>query len=161
VAALVAVFATDALFISPRSEHPTRVDAVVVFGARSHEERLPAALRLIGAGVARVLVASAPPESLPCGQLQPFEIICVHPDPFTTRGEARAVASVARRRGWSDVAVTTSAYHVTRATKLLRRCFRGEVVPVSAPPPRWRDNVGAVLHEWGGLAYALVVERDC
>lgn len=118
-------------------------------------------MRLIRAGVAPVLVASAPPASLPCGQTRPFEIICVQPSPFTTRGEARVVGRLATQHGWSAVALTTSTYHLTRATKLLQRCFRGRVVPVAARPPSWRHSASALAHEWGGLAYAVVVARSC
>ena len=48
--------------------------------------------------------------------------------------DARAIARLARERGWSSIVVVTSRFHVTRARMLFRRCYRGalSVVPVGS-----------------------------
>ncbi len=70
------------------------------------------------------------------------------------------VAALAEKRGWRSLALVTSTYHVTRARLLLDRCFEGRVDVVDAKPSD-RLPVRSIVHEWGGLAYALSVARGC
>jgi hypothetical protein len=98
---------------------------VVVFGGKS--ERMDLALTLPGvdegtrllvasAGAAHDLVASGRDCAAPFVQ-------CVVPDPYTTRGEAALVASLAADDGWTEVTVVTSWWHVHRASLHLRACL--------------------------------------
>src|SRR5581483_1500567 len=78
----------------------------------------------------------------------------------TLRGEARAVARLARTHGWRSVAVVTSTFHVTRAKMLFRRCYRGELAFVGSRSPWWRLPEDWAL-ETAKLAVQLTRERSC
>jgi uncharacterized SAM-binding protein YcdF (DUF218 family) len=160
--------ATARLFIwAPDGPTPIHADAVVVLsGGRG--DRLPKALALMDASVAPVLVISrgvdqaAAQTARVCAERTTFEVNCVRPDPNTTRGEANAIARVASERGWHSLVVVTSRYHLTRARLLIGRCVRAHVTMVASTPARNLLNwTGDVVHEWGGLAYALLVQRGC
>lgn len=68
----------------------------------------------------------------------PFEVVSVVPDPPSTRGEARAVARLARERGWRRILVVTSTYHVPRTRLIFRRGLVCELSFVSAGCRRTR-----------------------
>jgi uncharacterized SAM-binding protein YcdF (DUF218 family) len=160
----VAVFAaaTARLFVWPGTSALARVDAVVVFGARN-SERLPEGLRLVREGVAPVLVVMTPPEDRSiCRQGPMFEVICRVPEPFTTRGEARAVSELAGERGWSSVLLVTSTHHLTRARLLLDRCFDGSVRGVATNPrDGFMRRLERIAHEWAALIDAVTFSREC
>jgi uncharacterized SAM-binding protein YcdF (DUF218 family) len=160
---LAFVVGTAKFFFWPSTSEPRRVDAIVVFGARSRPERLPEGLRLANQRVAPVLVLSAPPEDRSiCRGMDRLEVICFRPEPFSTRGEARRIGELAADRGWKSILLVTSTYHLTRARMLLRRCLDGSVEGIAADP---RDGVERTIeqiaHEWAGLVHALTVARDC
>jgi len=148
------------LFVWPSTTDTLRhADAVVVL-AGGEGERLDRGLELAREGVASTLVASTGPQRL-CSADEPFHVICFLPDPNNTRGEVEEVARLAQQHGWKRLVLVTSTYHVTRARMLLDRCYSGSVEVVSAHPDKgifgW---LGAIAHEWGGLAEALV-RRSC
>lgn len=92
-----------------------------------------------------------------CARPQPFEVVCFSPKQDSTRGEARALAALARRNGWDEVVLVTSTYHVTRARTLVERCYDGRVDVVAArPPTRPLDWAAAVGHEWAALLDATL-----
>lgn len=169
LALLAAVLVVTARYVvwAP-SDEPGRADAVVVLAGGSGE-RLDKAVRLVETGAAPVLAIShgrrpgwADANRLCNGGL-PYEVLCFEPRPDRTQGEARAVAQLARERGWRSVIVVTSRYHVTRATMLLERCFDGEVRGVGVAP---RGNAGLpsprnVAHEWASYVHAFTVKRGC
>jgi uncharacterized SAM-binding protein YcdF (DUF218 family) len=166
--AAVAV-ATVVLFLRPRTDEPRQADAVVMLGPGLEGERVAPSVRLVRRGVAPVLVVSRARDPgweaghrLCGGKRQAFEVVCIRSSPFTTRGEARTVRRLAASRRWRSLVVVTSTYHVTRARLLYERCFDGRVDVVAARPKvGLADWVGAVAHEWAGLAYAVAVERSC
>src|SRR5205823_5133085 len=43
-----------------------------------------------------------------------YRVLCFVPQPYSTRGEARAIARLAVQHGWRRVIVVTSTFHVTR-----------------------------------------------
>ena len=157
--------ATAVIFVWPREDEPEPADAVVVLsGVR--DARLDKGLELMRAGVGRTLVISdgeargwAEGNRL-CAGGAAFRVVCFRPRPYSTHGEAAAVAKLARARGWRSLVVVTSRYHVTRSRLLFRRCLDGPVSGVSA-----RTSPGAmalnVPFEWGKLLYQLTVERHC
>jgi uncharacterized SAM-binding protein YcdF (DUF218 family) len=157
------------LFVFPRSTGaPARADAVVVLsGAR--DVRLDPGIALVERGVAPVLVisgAGADPrwrkarKLCRLGRLGEARVFCFEPYPFSTRGEARAVARLARRFGWARVVVVTSRFHVTRARMLFHRCYRGRLWMVGTASDWW-----TLPEEWafetGKLAVQLTTERGC
>jgi uncharacterized SAM-binding protein YcdF (DUF218 family) len=167
VAAWVA--ASLVLFVWPPAESgaPAYADAVVVLSGE--RARLPPALALVRRGVAPVLALSSvqrtpkwrqAKELCAAGRYAGARVVCFLAQPFSTRGEARAVARLARDRGWSSVVVVTSTFHVTRARMLFRRCYAGRLALVGAPSPWWREPLDWAS-ETGKLAVQLTVERGC
>lgn len=151
------------LFILYDDDEVAKADAVLVLaGAKS---RLPVALDLVERGVAPVLVISdgLDPRWTQANRLcrfgDPARVVCVRPEPYSTRGEARLAARLARERGWDSLAVVTSRFHLFRARRLLERCFAGELALVGSPNPGLRLPVAIGL-EWVKLG-VTVVRRDC
>ena len=128
-------------------------DAVVVLGG--HAERVGVGLQLRAAGAAPVLALSSgcPPDA--GGGVPAIRFV---PVPFNTRGEARAVARLARERGWESIIVVTSGYHVRRARLLFARAVPAEVRFVGSAYPRLLAPF-AVAKEAAKLAYALTLGR--
>ncbi len=152
-------------FVLPPGGSPKRADAVIVLSG-DHGERLARGLELMRRGVSRTLVLDGTPDMQEvldlCARPQPFEVVCLRPDPDSTRHEARAAGRLAADRGWRSVVVVTTTHHVARAGMLFRRCFTGTVETVGATPPYgWRKSARQVVHEWLGTAAALTVRRGC
>ena len=156
--------ATAVLFVFPPQDHPRHADVVVVLSGS--KDRLPKGLELMRRGVAPVLVISDgavpgwPEANRLCRGGQKFRVVCFHPSPYSTRGEARYVAALMGRRGWKSVVVVTSRYHVLRARMDFRRCVDGDVDGVGASTSLGRWIAGA-LQEWPKLGYALTLGRSC
>ena len=166
--AVVFVVGTLRLFVWPSSSVvPAKADAVALLSGGAND-RLPEAKRLMARGVAGVLVIPNgrdprwTPANWLCDRHQRFEVLCPSPKPNSTRGEAEVIGRLATERGWRRVVVVTSRYHVTRAGVLLRRCIGGSVSVVASTAHigvvAWTERI---VHEWGGLASALVLHRAC
>jgi uncharacterized SAM-binding protein YcdF (DUF218 family) len=166
LAALVAAWLVlcAVLFVwSPwASSAPSHADAIVVLSG--DKRRLEPGLELFRKGVAPTLAISGvdrerrwPQARRLCGQPR---VLCFDPVPFSTQGEARAIARLARQRGWRSVVVVTSRFHVTRARMLFRRCFHGSLFLVPTGSTWWR-----LPEEWasetGKLAAQLTAQRGC
>ena len=168
VVAVLFVALNAILFSWPRRSHPPRADAVVVLSG-DHGERLPIALRLIREGVSTILVLDGTPDSAEglalCRErrvFELFEVVCLHPNPDSTRAEARAAGQLAADRDWKSLIVVTTAYHVARSTLLFSRCFDGQLAVIGADPPYgWRRSFEAVAREWLALGHAMTVGRGC
>jgi uncharacterized SAM-binding protein YcdF (DUF218 family) len=165
--ALVVVAATIVLFVQPGDSAARRADAIVVLGPGVNGERLREGLRLKRLGKAPLLVISrARDAGWEAGRrlcaTRSAEAFCFRADPYTTRGEARTIANLARLRRWRSLLVVTSVYHVTRVRLLYERCTDARVEVVGADPHAGVDEwIRLVAHEWAGLAYALSIARDC
>jgi len=172
IAALVVLWlvACAFLFVWPRADSsPAHADAVVVLSG-GLDRRLDPALKLVREGVARTLVISSPnrgkwpkARALCAGRTRPapgVKVVCFQPQPFSTQGEARAVARLARAHGWKRVVVVTSTFHVTRARMLFERCYHDRLWVVGSSWPWWQ-----LPEEWasetGKLAVQLTVQRGC
>jgi uncharacterized SAM-binding protein YcdF (DUF218 family) len=148
----------------PVQDEPRHADAVVVL-AGDHL-RLGKALELMTRRVAPTLVISdglAPGwrrANRLCRGGGRFRVLCFGPKPYSTRGEARAVARMAATRGWRSVLVVTSTYHVTRARLLFGRCVAGRVFVTGSTYRRSLVPLEVFL-EPAKLVYALVVARGC
>ncbi len=149
------------LFILYDDDEVTMADAVVVLAGSRF--RLPVGLRLVDRGVAPVLVISdgLDPRSPSANRLcrEQALVLCPKPEPYSTRGEARLVARLARERGWESIVVVTSRFHLLRARVLFERCYGGRLAFVGASSPWWRLPV-AVTSEWLKLGVAAV-RRTC
>lgn len=130
VAALpvAALAAWGAVLLRHRGDEPAAADAVVLL-AGADDGRDARARDLVEAGYAGVLLVSDPGGSadrmvdrVTTGPLRPrgAEIVRFHPRPRTTWGEAQAVASIGRERGWTRVLVVTNRPHALRTRRWMR-----------------------------------------
>lgn len=166
VALLVWVALDSYLFAFPQLDRPTTADAVIVL-AGDRTPRLEKGLELIRKGVARTLVISDGHDPLwPAANdlcdhgMQGVRVYCFRPSPYSTTGEVRGFARLAREHGWRSVVIATSRFHVTRARMLFRRCFPGRVQGVGAHASlrrAWKNTVTEV----GKLLVQVTVERSC
>ena len=153
---LVAAFVAASLwlFVLIPSDHPRHADVIVAL-APSHS-RIVEAEKLRHENVAPVLLVSLPPSSSSC----PAHATCFHAHPYSTRGEAEAVARIARARGWTHVVIVSNRYHLRRARLLFRRCLHRSPAIVAA-----RTTVASYIEnipwEWVKLAYQLTFDRGC
>ena len=165
--ALAWLIATGVLFVWPSTDSPGRADAVVVLSG-GRDRRLDPALRLMRQHVAPLLVISGTgfdpkwkkARALCAHGSQGFRVVCFDPQPYSTRGEARGIARLARQHGWRTVDVVTSRYHVFRAAMLIERCYHGRLRMIGASYP-WSDVPIAWLSEWGKLLVQVTAERSC
>jgi uncharacterized SAM-binding protein YcdF (DUF218 family) len=149
------------LFVWPRQDALRRADAVVVLSG-SNADRLPKGLELMRARVAPLLVVSDGKRTDPtiCSRRRPYRVLCIRPNPFSTRGEAEAIARLAAARHWRAVDVVTSRYHVFRTRLIVKRCYRRTLRVIASEPRPWAYLVGAAS-EWPKLALALMLRRHC
>ncbi len=160
--------ATWRLFVAPCApvslDEP--VDAVVVF-AGGRGERLARAMELVNAGAAGLLVIMngrdprwTAARALCDDAEQPVRVLCPDPDPDTTKGEARALGALVREEGLRRVAVVTSTYHVARVRLWTQRCVDADVTIVDAGVrDRPLRHLRRVVHEWGGMSEAALLDR--
>jgi uncharacterized SAM-binding protein YcdF (DUF218 family) len=157
---------TARLFLWPMSDVAKQADAVVVLSG-DHGDRLRLARRLLAQGSTSTLVFAGQLDSDEarqlCAQQDPaYEVICVNPNPDSTRHEARAIAALVRDRNWETVMVVTTTHHLTRTRLLFRRCSdRTLLFMGSEPAYSRRTSLGVVTHEMLGLAYAWSLGRGC
>jgi uncharacterized SAM-binding protein YcdF (DUF218 family) len=163
---LVFALVTVRMFLRPASADPERADAVIVLSG-DHGDRMAGALKLLQAGVTDVLVHAGAPdtpdvaEMCDRGSAHGFDVVCLEPNPDSTRAEARAVADLARDRGWGQLVLVTSAPHVNRAGTLFRRCSDADVDVVATTPPFTRRQwLKEVAKEWAGTL-GVAVRRGC
>lgn len=153
---VVALFlgVTARLFVWPASDAPEHANVIVSLAGSSN--RLAKALALARAGYAsEILTSVVPGEGEPCLKSRPgIRIVCFHPAPATTRGEARFVGRLAAKRGWTRVMIITGKSQATRARMLFERCYAGRliVVPVANSNPGLWHNIS---YEWGATLKAL------
>ena len=146
---------------------PAHADVVVVLSG--NRRRLPTALALIRRGTAPVLALSTVERTKHWAEAERLcrvrryagaSVVCFEAVPFSTRGEARTVARLAKARGWRSIVVVTSHFHITRAHMLFRRCWHGPLSMVGAPSTWWQLPV-----EWASetakLLVQVTVERSC
>jgi hypothetical protein len=125
--------------------------------------RLELAVSLARYGYAPVLAVSQPtPDDIcPPDTIPNVQVICFHPQPLTTRGEARWVGATAAARGWRSIIVITSTPQDSRARLRLGRCYEGKVRVMPVDPPNRATWAYMITYEWAAMAKALVVQRGC
>jgi uncharacterized SAM-binding protein YcdF (DUF218 family) len=160
---------TERWFVHPRTDDPGTADAIFVLGGGGN--RVDFALDLVRDGVAAEVVFASPFvasegvwAAAPCNAARPRDVpdtatfTCYEPDPGTTRGEARLLRDLAVDRGWKSVVVVASTDQITRARRLVARCWDGDV-RVTGPD---HDDPWLVraLYEWGAGIKATFL-RGC
>jgi uncharacterized SAM-binding protein YcdF (DUF218 family) len=130
VVLLVVVGISGSLLFADSTVDPLRrADAVIVLGGE-HDGREAYGLQLVKEGYAPVLVLSDPYSSSDpvmkrmCDSPHSgVEVVCMAPNPTTTRGEAILTHQLARERHWRTVIVVSWRYHLPRARFIFSRCF--------------------------------------
>ena len=163
VVTVVSALTLDRLFWQPSSDSPAQADAVVVIGGAG--DRLAEAEKLIDEHYATTLVATNsivdPAGGCPKVQARTHgTLICFIPKPFSTRGEARGVASLVKQHGWSSILLVLSTTQATRARIRSRRCYHAEMRVITVGVPS-SSLVHLTLYEGGALLKAEFVERGC
>jgi hypothetical protein len=140
--AIVVVLASGfVLYRFPVVDAPAAVDVVDVIGP-PNPGRMAIAHRLLADGDAKALVVTTFPDPADpdnpdelftphnledCAAKQVYPVYCVTPDPLTTQGESRELATLARQHGWTSAIVITQTSHITRARVIMDACFPGSV----------------------------------
>jgi hypothetical protein len=154
---------TARFFVWPQlPELPSHADAIIELAGPG--DRDGAALALARDHRAPVLIQSTVVEEAGTRRCLPpvpnVTIMCFHPDPGTTRGEARYIGALAAQRHWKSVILVTSRDHAWRARLWVSRCFPGEVfVSITPLPPRsW---LWQIPYQWSATAKALLFQTNC
>jgi hypothetical protein len=87
-------------------------------------------------------------------------LICFHPVPPTTQGEAEFVGRLAKKYHWRSIAVVAITPQDTRARLRVGRCFPGRIYVVTAPI-RLGTWPYQIAYEWGALIKAVIMQRSC
>ena len=159
--ALLAVV-TARVFVWPDLQPlPVRADAVVELAGPGDDDRDRVALDLARDQKAPVLVQSTLAGDTAC--LPPVtgvRLVCFHPDPGTTRGEARYIGAIAGRKNWRSVILVVTPDQAWRARLRVSRCFPGKVYVATAhlPAGKWFRQIP---YQWFASVKALTIERSC
>lgn len=94
-----------------------------------------------------------------CADADGESVVCFVSEPYATRGEVRAVSDLAAERGWEDVVVVTSRYHLRRTGLLIEQCLPDADVALVAADGSLRPDW--VLREVVALGPAVTVHRAC
>ncbi len=156
------VVATLAFLVCPPTNLPRHVDGILSLNGGDEGAREELAVSLAEKGYAPVLLFSqgSPGNDTPCPKVPRVSVVCFVDATNNTRGEARWAGLYAERHHWHSLLIVPGLVQATRARLLTERCFSGQVVVVPASVPL-ADLPYDVLHEWGGLAEALFVDRGC
>jgi uncharacterized SAM-binding protein YcdF (DUF218 family) len=150
------------LFVFPTTGMPARVDAIVVLGGDG--DRLDLGIQLAREDKASYLVLSLGlpwvPPNICRGHVGPAKVICFHPDPATTQGEAEGASKIAKKYGWTSLVLVTTQDQVWRAHLRFQRCYPREIYGV-AVPILWYSWPYAILYQWAGTAKAEIYQRGC
>jgi uncharacterized SAM-binding protein YcdF (DUF218 family) len=140
---------------------PDRADAIIELAGPGEHSRDQVALDLARQNRAPLLIQSTLPDDTNCLRSVPgVTVECFHPDPDTTRGEARYIGQLAAQHHWTSVILVTTPDQVWRARLRVSRCFDGEIYSVTAHLPflMWFQQIP---YQWVASVKALTIERDC
>lgn len=153
---------TARLIVFPAMGAPARVDAIVVLGGPG--DRLDLGLQLAREGRAPYLVLSLGLPWVPPGicteHVGAAQVICFHPDPDTTQGEAEGASQIAKQHGWQSIVLVTTRDQVWRAHLRFERCYSGQIYGIGSQISlkRW---IYAFFYQWGAIIKAETVQRSC
>jgi hypothetical protein len=152
---------TARLFVWPPSGMPARVDAILMLN--NPGDPLPVALALAREHRAKYLVVSqgTVASHYGCPPAVPgVKLICFHPSPATTQGEAEFAGRLAARYHWRSIVIVTIRPQDMRARLRLGRCFDGQIYVVTSPLGL-RSWPYQIAYEWGATIKALVIQPAC
>lgn len=166
VAVFIAIAAATArVFIWPDLPTlPSKANAIVELAGPNDAGRDAAALALARANRAPILIQSTSASDSTSDTCLPpvsgVRVMCFHPDPGTTRGEAQYIGRMAAADGWSSVILVTTPDQAWRARLRVSRCFPGTVYVQTAPlpPSLW---LGQIVYQWAASIKALVFQTSC
>jgi uncharacterized SAM-binding protein YcdF (DUF218 family) len=155
------------LYVNPAVAEPlTRADAVIVLGGTPYT-RFEYGIELAERGLAPEVVISNSVGAddvrmqTICATPTSVEVTCFLPEPWTTRGEAREIRTLAEQRGWKTIIVVTTKAHISRARYILGRCFGGDIMMTDYPEQlSVFDNVTGWVYQTAGWVRALT-QRGC
>jgi hypothetical protein len=156
---------TARLFIWPDLPPlPQRADAIIELAGPAVEGRDQLAIKLAKEHKAAFLVQSTVVVEAGTSRCLPavpgVTVLCFHPVPGTTRGEAEWIGREAKSRHWRSVILVTTPDQAWRAQLRVSRCFDGKVYFATSrlPLSNW---FGQIPYQWIASAKALTVERAC
>ncbi len=146
----------------PLAPLPAHADAIVELAGPGDRDRVALALaRQHRAGY--VVQSTMASDALSDTCLPPVAgvtVLCFHPDPGTTQGEAESIRQLAAVYGWRSIILVTSPDQAWRAHLRVRRCFDGPVYVATTPLPLL-DWPAQIVYQWGATMKALVLQRSC
>ncbi|AZS35915.1 hypothetical protein CVS47_00513 [Microbacterium lemovicicum] len=134
---LAVVVAGLPVYVFPAEHRPDRADVIFIIGPIT-TARAQMAEQLRADGVSdRILVSipAAGPQWAAKKLCRQDGVVCRHPEPFTTKGEAAMLSAYAQEEGLSTAAVITFTPHVARTRYIFGRCFPGETTVVGVDDP--------------------------
>jgi hypothetical protein len=161
VIVIVFCVATARLLVWPAVGAPADLSAIVMLAGPGN--RLGVAQGLARQHRAPLLVVSqgVSVSGDPCPSPTPgVRLICFHPSPADTRGEAEYIGRLAKKYGWHSLVLVTTREQDTRARIIVGRCFTGSVYVITTSRP-WYDWPDQIAYGWGALVKALLLKRTC
>lgn len=133
VAALIAVIGLP-LFVAPPEEEIGQADLIYVIGPPKRE-RVAVERELRASGVASLSLYSVADHGGWSASRLPVcrepNVHCVHPEPFTTKGEIAFLSAFAEQHEIDRTVILTFTPHVLRTRYILAKCFPGDAVVVA------------------------------
>jgi hypothetical protein len=165
LAFLVWAAATARLFVWPDlAPLPQRADAIIELAGPGIDGRDQLAVKLAREHKAAYLVQSTVAAEAGTDRCLPavpgVTVLCFHPVPETTRGEAEWIGREAELRRWRSVVLVTTPDQAWRARMRVSRCFTGETYSATSPLP-FSSWFVQIPYQWFASAKALTVERAC
>ena len=162
---LMFCIATVRLFIWPPLEPlPARADAIIELAGSANGGRDEAALQLARDHRASVLVQSTTVSEAGTNRCLPavpgVTVMCFHPDPATTRGEAEWIGARAAEHHWSSVILVTTPDQAVRAQLRVSRCFPGSIYVHTTALP-FSEWFVQIPYQWAASVKALAFQRTC
>lgn len=158
------------IFSSATDSAVSRVDAIVVLGGE-HDGREEYGLTLARRGIASTVVLSNPYRATDpvmrryCRRDGGTEVMCVKPNPPTTRGEALMTRRLAVERHWKSVLVVSWRFHLPRARLIFSQCLSNvgvstaaKAVPRQYSLPVWYWEY-IYFYQFAGIAKAVIVDN--
>jgi uncharacterized SAM-binding protein YcdF (DUF218 family) len=120
------------LFANAPDDDLQHADAVVVLGGE-HDGREAYGISLARQVGAKSVLLSNPYSAddpvmrkLCDVRIDGIDVICLRPDPVSTRGEAMMAHRQGVERGWQRIAVVTWRFHLLRARSIFAQCYSND-----------------------------------